>query len=359
MRICLATYQAVMMLKGGPRTQILRSKAELEQQGVRVSLFNSWKEFHRSSFDLVHLFGANIGTYHLAREIHKLGIPIVLSPIFYTRHSSDYVRWVVRTGNLVKRFSRGIWTDYGMMAEMSSWATLVAANTVAEATLFVEGMGVPEDKIRIVPNGVEPRFEKAKPSLFRKTYGEEKFILSVGHIGPERKNIYRLIRALEGVNHPAFIVGRIEDTPAGRQCLELARKNPRITILESIDHDSDLLASAYAACDVFVLPSQFETPGIAALEAGLAGAKIVITPHGGTKEYFGDLAEYIDPYSVKSIREGIQIALIKNKDRRLHDRITKDYLGSNVAEQLRSVYETVVGGKARGTGKRKARAEDV
>jgi len=43
-----------------------------------------------------------------------------------------------------------------------------------------------------------------------------------------------------------------------------------------------MLASAYAACDVFVLPSMFETPGIAALEAGLAGAKIVITKYGGT-----------------------------------------------------------------------------
>ena len=347
MRVCLTTYQAVMMLKGGPRTQVLQSKMELEQRGVRVSLFNSWKEFHQTSFDLVHVFGANIGTYHLAREFHKLGVPMVISPIFYTRHTSEYVRRVVQTGTLLKRFSRGIWTDYGMMAEMCSWATVVAANTVAEASLFVDGMGVPEEKVRIVPNGVEPRFEKAKPTLFRKTYGEEKFILSVGHIGPERKNVFRLIRALEEINHPVFIIGRIEDTPAGRQCVELAKKNPRVTILDSIDHDSDLLASAYAACDVFVLPSQFETPGIAALEAGLAGAKVVITPHGGTKEYFADLAEYVDPYSVKSIRDGIKIALIRNKDKRLRDRIRKEYLWTNVVEQLHSVYTAMVAQKVK------------
>lgn len=346
MKICLATYQAVMMLRGGPRTQILQSKAELEKLGIRASLFNSWREFHRKDFDAVHFFGANVGTYHLAREIHKLGVPIVLSPIFYTRHSTEYVRRIVKAGALLKRFSRGIWTDYGMMAEMCSWASVLAANTVDEAALFVDGMGVPEEKVRIVPNGVEPRFDKAKSTLFRKTYGAEKFILSVGHIGPERKNVLRLIQALEAINHPAFIVGRIEDTPSGRRCIELAKKNPRITILDSIDHDSDLLASAYAACDVFVLPSQFETPGIAALEAALAGAKIVITSYGGTKEYFGEFADYVDPYSVKSIREGIQIALIKNKDKRLRDRIKKEYLWSNVAEQLRSVYMTVVSQKS-------------
>ncbi len=347
MRVCLATVQAVMMTRGGVRTQVLQSKAELEKLGVRATLFNAWKEFQPASYDLVHFFGANIGTYHLAREIHKLGLPIVISPIFFTRHSSAYVHRIVKTGNAIRRFARGIWTDYGMMAEMCSWATVLAANTVEEATLFVEGMGVPEEKVRIVPNGVEARFEEAKPTLFRKTYGAEKFILNVGHIGPERKNVYRLIQALDGINHPAFIIGRIEQSDGGKRCLELARKNPRITILDSIEHDSELLASAYAACDVFVLPSQFETPGIAALEAGLAGAKVVITSHGGPKEYFGELATYVNPGSVKSIRDGIQGALIRQKDGNLKERIRKEYLWSRVAEQLLSVYETIVPSRAR------------
>ncbi len=34
-----------------------------------------------------------------------------------------------------------------------------------------------------------------------------------------------------------------------------------------LDHDDPLLASAYAAARVFALPSWFETPGLAALEA--------------------------------------------------------------------------------------------
>ncbi len=331
-----------MMLKGGPRTQILQSKAALGELRVRVSLFNSWKEFRRSDCDLVHFFGANIGTYHLAREMHKLGVPMVLSPIFYTRHSAEFVRRIVKTGNFLKRISRGIWTDYGMMAEMCSWAKLLAANTVDEATLFTAGMGVPEEKVRIVPNGVEARFAKGIPGLFRKTYGVDKFILNVGHIGPERKNVLRLVEALETINHPAVIIGRVENTRDGQRCLELAKRNPRITVLENIDHDSDLLASAYAACDTFVLPSLFETPGIAALEAGLAGAKIVVTPNGGTKEYFGDQAVYVNPYSVRSIRAGIEKALAKPKNFELRNHIRKEYLWSNVAAQLRSVYESVL-----------------
>jgi len=229
-----------------------------------------------------------------------------------------------------------------MMAEMCSWARVLAANTVDEATLFAAGMGVAEEKIRVVPNGVEPRFAKGKPGLFAKTYGVDRFILNVGHIGPERKNILRLVRALETIDHPAVIIGRIEHTPDGRRCLEMAKQNPRITIVETIDHDSDLLASAYAACDTFVLPSLFETPGIAALEAGLAGAKIVITSYGGTREYVGDDAEYVNPYSVKSIRAGIEKTLARPRESRLRERLKKEYLWSNIAAQLRSVYESVL-----------------
>ena len=56
-----------------------------------------------------------------------------------------------------------------------------------------------------------------------------------------------------------------------------------------------MLASAYAAARVLALPSWFETPGLAALEAALAGCAVVVTPFGCTREYFGDRVEYARP----------------------------------------------------------------
>ena len=108
-----------------------------------------------------------------------------------------------------------------------------------------------------------------------------------------------------------------------------------------------MLASAYAACDVFALPSLFETPGIAALEAGLAGAKIVITPHGGTKEYFGEMATYVEPLEVRSIRDGIREALEAKKDLRLRDHIAGHFLWKHVAEKTREVYDDLKNEKLR------------
>ncbi|MFB0510011.1 MAG: glycosyltransferase, partial [bacterium] len=105
--------------------------------------------------------------------------------------------------------------------------------------------------------------------------------------------------------------------------------------------NSEMLASAYAACDVFVLPSFYETPGLAALEAGLAGAKIVITKYGGTDEYFGDYAEYIDPKKVQSIYQGLVRALAKKKDRILAEHIRTNFLWEKSAKKLIEIYTTI------------------
>ena len=103
-----------------------------------------------------------------------------------------------------------------------------------------------------------------------------------------------------------------------------------------------MLASAYAAASVFVLPSLFETPGIAALEAALAGAKIVITPYGGTKNYFNTMATYVEPYSLDSIREGITKSLNEGKNPQLKEHIKREFLWSRVAEKTLTVYKSVL-----------------
>jgi len=297
MHVLFATNQATALVRGGVRTQVLQTKTALEDLGVRVTLFESWRDFNPGEYDLVHIFAANMATYHLARAMKMYDLPLVVSPVFFTVRSTGVVRSVITADRLISRLIRGVWTDYGLIAEMCSWAQAVVPNTQREARLFVDAFRVPAQKIIVVPNGTEERFSRATPEMFERAYGIKDFILAVGQIGPARKNILRLVEALEGINHPAALIGHIDNTPSGRACLERAKRNEKLLIDDAVPHDSMLLASAYAACNVFVLPSLYETPGIAALEAGLAGAKIVITPFGGTTEYFGSDAEYVDPYS--------------------------------------------------------------
>jgi glycosyltransferase involved in cell wall biosynthesis len=343
MRVLFASNQAASVMRGGVLTQALQTKNALENLGVEVVFFDAWREFQPNEFDLVHIFTANMATYHLARAFKAHNLPIVVSPVFFTRRSARVTRSVIGVDKFISRFFRGFWTDYGLISEMCQWAEALLPNTTDEARIFEDAFRIAPHKITIVPNGVEERFAQAKPDLFEREFGIKDFILNVGHIGPGRKNVMNLIKALEHINHDAAIIGRIEDTPSGRACLERAKRNPRLLIIDTLPHDSMLLASAYKACDVFVLPSQFETPGISALEAALAGAKIVITPFGGTKDYFKNNVTYVDPNSVADIVKGIQTALGKEKDTELRERIKKEFVWKIVGEKTKQVYEHVLG----------------
>jgi glycosyltransferase involved in cell wall biosynthesis len=343
MKVAFAGYQAISILHGGPNTQLRKTAEHLADYDVAVDLFDPWVPFRKEEYDLFHIFAANIGTYHLAREIHALGLPLAVSPIVFSRHSPAFVSRALRASRAVQKLGLGFWTDYVFTAEICRWAHAVLPNTRAEGELVRQGFGVPRQKIIVIPNGVDARFEEGDPGLFRRRYGLEGFILNVGHIGHGRKNVLTLIRALGEIDHPAVIIGRIIKGPYGDACVREASKHKHIRLIEGIENSSPMLASAYAACDVFVLPSLFETPGIAALEAGLAGAKVVITPYGGTREYFEDLAVYVEPTSVASIRDGIRQALSTRRSTALRERVRSQYLWPRVAESTAAAYRSLLG----------------
>jgi glycosyltransferase involved in cell wall biosynthesis len=342
MKITFACYESLSMIHGGPRVQVLQTKQELEKLGVEVSLLNPWEQFGKGSADLVHLFAAHLSTFHLASTFNSFDIPFVTSSIFFTRHQPAVIRATLRMNSLLKKFRSGIWTNYEYTRQVCEWSKAVLPNTTDEGRLVHEGLGIPEKKVTVVPNGVEPRFEFGDPSLFKKKYGIENFILNVGHIGPQRKNMLNLIRALKQIDHPSVIIGKITDSAYSRQCIHEAQQAKQILIIPGLENDSDMLASAYAASSLFALPSQFETPGIAALEAALAGARIVITPYGGTKDYFNNLATYVVPTSVESIRTGIEAALNIPVNPALKQRMKNEYLWSRVAEKTLAVYSSVL-----------------
>ncbi len=341
MKITMGCYQSVSFIHGGPRVQILRTKNELEKLGVEVMLFEPWGKPSQLQCDIFHLFSANLGTFHLARNLRTQLFPIVTSPIFFTQRSPGGVRTALAVEHALKRIRAGIWTDYGFTEQICQWSSAVLPNTHDESHLIEKGLGIPAEKISVVPNGVDARFEFGDPLLFKKKYGIDKFILNVGHIGPARKNVLKLIRALKTIDHPAVIIGQVIGSE-GEQCLKEAAENKNILIIPGLENESEMLASAFAASDVFVLPSLFETPGIAALEAGLAGSKIVITPFGGTREYFGNMARYVSPHSVDSIRRGILAALGDARTTTLQNHIKEKYLWKTVAEQTLGVYKSVL-----------------
>lgn len=343
MRIHLASYQSIMLNRGGPTYKLLHTKKALEEMGVDVKLFDMWDfNLKLTKDDLVHIFLANISTYSLAINLKLYGAKYVINPIIFSNHPAWKIKLYRNLEKPLNKFFIRSISDYKIISLICNSAERVLPNTIDEGNLLVEGMNVNRDKIQVIHNGVEKRFTEADASLFQKKYGLKDFILYVGHLGPDRKNGKNIIKALQQIDHPAVIIADMLHNEEGEWCRKEIEKSKNIKLIEWMNHDDPLFSSAYAACHTFILPTKYETPGRAALEAGLAGANIVITPNGGTKEYFAQHAEYPNPNSVESIITAIKISLDKKKTDELKKQILKNFIWEVITQKTADMYKQII-----------------
>ena len=68
----------------------------------------------------------------------------------------------------------------------------------------------------------------------------------------------------------------------------------------------------------------------------------MITPYGGTREYFGEMATYVEPDSIDSIRSGIERSLQQTKGTSLREHIRREYLWQHVAAKTAAAYREVL-----------------
>lgn len=336
MKVGFVAPLGIALVNGGVRTQALQTASALTKSGVEVEFISPWQEGIEADF--VHIFVTGLDTLGILTRCSELGIKTVLSPVFFSNRSASLISTSLKAEKVLSKVGSGIRSDFGIKAEACSIADLVLPNTSAEAILIEKGFGINSAKIEVIPNGVELRFANATPDLFVQKYGLRDFVLFVGQAGALRKNVIKLLESAPDIEAPIVIIGSLYDDEYGEQCKQLGRKAGNVTFIETLDHNSDLLASAYAACHTFVLPSQFETPGIAAMEAALAGANIAITDRGGTDDYFGEWAEYLTPESSDSITKAVNNALSKEKSESLKNHIHKNYSWDAVGEKTLKAY---------------------
>jgi len=338
-KVLLGSFSAITVLRGGVEVQVRSLARELRAYGVEAELFDPWRRYDLSGYSLVHIFGAHVGTYHLARSMHDLGMRLFVSPVYFSRRRRGRVARSAAIASLLRRFG-GFWTEQAFCRDLCHLADRVLPNTQAEADLVCSAFGIRKDKVSVVPNGVDERFLHATPDLFVQRHGIRDFVLYAGHVGWERKNVLRMLRALRGLPRPLVVMGTLLDNAYGRACRDAASDDDNVLLVPPVPPDDPLLASAYAACDTLILPSYYETPGLAALEAALAGAKVCITRYGGTAEYFGPLADYLEPDSEQSIRAAVDAAIARPRTEVLREIVRGKYLWGNVAGVLAGTYRS-------------------
>ena len=328
---------------GGGENQLVQSGIHLEELGVPVRLFSPWTD-RLETARVLHLFGMSREGLELAQIANKRNVPVVLSPICWYEPRALAA---LELGLPRKLASLAGWGLRSIAPTVPSWkrellqlADFVLPNSRSEAIQLVRLFGVCREQIRVVPNGVSPSIASASPDLFHARWGTAPFVLFVGRIEP-RKNPLALIKAVRRLGLRLVVIG---EAPPG--CDEYERVcrsagGSHVSWLGRLDHHDPVLASAYTAARVFALPSWFETPGLAALEAGLSGCPIAITPYGSTRDYFGDMVHYARPDREPEIRRAVMKCWEDGPDARLSRSIATNYLWPNVAQITAEVYDHV------------------
>jgi len=293
MKVAFTTYAAAFQCPGGGEIQLMKSRDVLMRMGTEVVLFDNWSDSLKG-FDILHMFSVQGGSYNLVAYAKQVGIPVVVSPVI----------WISDEPN-----------DYPMseIQFILENADIICPNSQLEAEMLTTSFKDFSTKMHVTHNAVcRSFFEQHDQTLFRKRYQIfEDFVLYVGNI-EHRKNLARLAEATARIGIRLVIVGAVRDEKYYR-AVERACMGA-LTVVPYIQNDSVMLKSAYAACSCFALPSLLETPGLAAMEAAASGCKLVITEKGSTKEYFGNSALYVDPYSVNDIEEKLRQALMSSKN---------------------------------------------
>ena len=161
---------------------------------------------------------------------------------------------------------------------------LIAVSEFTKREL-VELLAVPEEKIRVVPNAVEPVFT---PEGSR---AEGDYALAVGTLEP-RKNLARIAAAVDG-----------ELRVAGARGWGNVEPPANVTWLGEVP-DAEL-AELYRGARCLVYASLYEGFGIPVAEALACGCPVVTSRDSPMAELAGDDAVYVDPGDVASIRDGI------------------------------------------------------
>lgn len=315
----------------GDTVQLANTKKYLEKQGVKVDISTSMMQSYRG-YDLVHLFNLTraVETYYFAYKAFEYGIPIVLSTIYWD--NSYYYRCTT-----LPAWKKRAWEQQKMLRRIIlSKASILLPNSQVEMDMLRREFGI-EKPYRIVPNCVDERFSGGNKERFVKDYGIKDFVLCVGRISP-RKNQLALIEALRGTGLKLVFVGPVNDSEYGRKCMEAAGHNALFIQRQN----SEQLRDCYAAASVHVLPSWFETPGLANLEAAAAGCEVVTTRYGSTYEYFGELAYYCLPEDRDSIREAVLRALEGNNGAKLQELVLRKYTWDKAAGETLRAYREVL-----------------
>lgn len=359
MKVLFQSRKDTHLKIGGDSIQLLKTREYLERLGVYVDVSLEPRP-DLSKYDLVHLFNITKidETYDNVLHARRCKKKVVLSPIYW--NIREYVTGAFNY-SLIRKASLSLMRFPGMrrVKRVLKPATekryddylerqryvlvnsdIVLPNSKMEMDILLRDFpALHQDRVFVVPNGVEANLLQSADVVFNNQDIGNDYILCVGRI-EERKNQFRLIKALSGTDTPLVLAGYLANTDYVKRCKKEAGERGNVHFIGEIQHER--LGSLYARAKVHALPSWYETPGLANLEAGLMGCNLAISDRGSVREYFGALAYYCAPGDIGSIRAATLQAYYAPRNGELSRLIMQHYTWNSVAQRTLDCYHTIL-----------------
>jgi D-inositol-3-phosphate glycosyltransferase len=247
--------------------------------------------------------------------------------------------------------------------QIVEWADRVIAATPAEESQLVWLYGARQEKIVVVPPGVNTeRFRPIPQAQAKAALGispESNLLLFVGRIEP-LKAVDVILEAIALLKNNAksllanthfAIIGGDPDNPGDSELSRLIRLSWELDLSHIVTFlgakAQSLLPNYYAAATAVIMPSDYESFGMVALEAMASGAPVIGTQVGGLAHLVrnGETGFLVPVRNSAALAERMAILLADpNKRDELGAnaaKVAQEYRWSKIVDQLVAVLDEV------------------